>query len=73
MYGPVTQGRFLQSLGIETRLKMLLKNAASTERAHDMIKGYERLVDPKQMGETYKVLAFANDKKHTGVPVAFEQ
>lgn len=74
-YGPVTQAHFLHSLGIGTRLEMLLKNAANPERAQDMIKSYERLVDPEQMGQIYKVLAFANDKKYTsgGVPVAFEE
>ncbi|KAM3585946.1 hypothetical protein VKS41_002480 [Umbelopsis sp. WA50703] len=73
-YGPVTQAHFLHSLGIQTRLKMLMQNAPSSERASNMIKSYERLVDPRQMGETYKVLAFANDKKHSGqgMPVSFE-
>jgi NADH dehydrogenase [ubiquinone] 1 alpha subcomplex assembly factor 7 len=73
-YGPVTQGHFLRSLGIETRLKMLLQGAKSSERALDMIKSYERLVNPKQMGDIYKVLAFSNDKdfRNTALPVAFE-
>ncbi|KAG2182781.1 hypothetical protein INT44_005761 [Umbelopsis vinacea] len=72
-YGPVTQGHFLHSLGIETRLKMLLKSAKTRERALDMIKSYERLVNPDEMGQIYKVLAFAKDKDNSSsLPVAFE-
>jgi SAM-dependent MidA family methyltransferase len=37
-----------------------------------MIKSYERLVNPKEMGQIYKVLAFANDKDNSSPPVAFE-
>jgi NADH dehydrogenase [ubiquinone] 1 alpha subcomplex assembly factor 7 len=59
-------------LGIETRLKALLKGAKNRERALDMIKGYERLVNPEEMGQIYKVLAFANDKDNSSLPVAFE-
>lgn len=58
-YGPVTQGDFLLNLGIEERLDLLLKKA-SEKQAEGLIKSYERLVDPAQMGSVYKVLGFGS-------------
>jgi hypothetical protein len=89
-FGPVTQGQFLQSMGIETRLKMLLQaivdrgdpaKAAKTgqpvlddaeiDRMQDvMIGACQRLVDPAQMGQLFKVLCIAH--RSMGVPPAFE-
>lgn len=58
-FGPVTQGDFLLNLGIEARLDKLLETA-SEQQAQDLIRSYERLVDPAQMGSTYKVLGFGS-------------
>ncbi|CAG8827354.1 4713_t:CDS:2, partial [Dentiscutata erythropus] len=48
VYGPVTQSKFLQSLGIKARLLMLLKNALPAKRK-DLISSTERLVHPSAM------------------------
>ncbi|KAG0166109.1 NADH dehydrogenase [ubiquinone] complex I, assembly factor 7 [Apophysomyces sp. BC1034] len=70
-YGPVTQSQFLQSLGIQTRLEMLLKNAKSHESRSNIVKGFQRLLDPAEMGRIYKVLAFAKETSKTAEPVGF--
>lgn len=70
-YGPITQSKFLQSLGIKARLLMLLKSALYTNHK-DLISSTERLVHPSAMGEIYKVLAFV-PKGSLKVPIAFEK
>lgn len=52
-YGPVTQGDFLKSLGIEVRLQMLLKKANESEREY-LINAYNFMVNTEHMGERYK-------------------
>jgi len=51
----VTQGEFLNSLGIETRREKLLvgKNIAEQKKINSSI---DRLIDKKQMGELFKIL-----------------
>lgn len=58
-HGPVPQGRFLASLGLEERVRMLMKNA-TPEQAADLARGARRLIDPGEMGTLFKVLALAN-------------
>ncbi|ORZ02367.1 S-adenosyl-L-methionine-dependent methyltransferase [Syncephalastrum racemosum] len=72
VYGPITQRRFLQSLGIETRLQVLLKNAKSAESRTNIAQGYQRLVDPAMMGRIYKVMAFSQ-KSEANKPVGYEE
>ena len=55
-FGPVNQGDFLLSLGIEARAKILSRNATSTQRA-DIGEALGRLVGPGEMGCLFKVLA----------------
>ncbi|CAG8486935.1 34657_t:CDS:2 [Racocetra persica] len=70
-YGPITQSKFLQSLGIKARLLMLLKNALPAQHK-DLISSTERLVHPSAMGEIYKVLSFV-PKGSLEAPMAFEK
>ncbi|KAI8337745.1 S-adenosyl-L-methionine-dependent methyltransferase [Chlamydoabsidia padenii] len=60
--GPVTQSEFLQSLGIQVRMEMLLKNATSRPARNNIMEGFKRLLDPKAMGRIYKVLAFSKEQ-----------
>lgn len=60
--GPVTQSEFLQSLGIQVRMEMLLKNATSRPARNNIIEGFKRLLDPSAMGRIYKVLAFSKEQ-----------
>ena len=61
MNGPLTQGEFLRRLGIEQRATRLKQNATS-QQAADIDTAFARLTAPDQMGESFKVLAFADPK-----------
>ena len=54
--GPVTQGNFLTTLGIIERAETLRENATS-EQAEDIARALQRLVDPEEMGDLFKVMA----------------
>ncbi len=56
---PLDQSQFLLSLGLVPRLETLMKTAQhrNDERLSEQLKsGAERLVDPQQMGELFKVI-----------------
>ncbi len=55
-YGPVPQGAFLLALGLEARRDRLLTRATEAQ-AEAILTGAARLVDPRQMGLLFKVLA----------------
>lgn len=55
-YGPVPQGAFLLALGLEARRDRLLQGATQAQ-AESILTGAARLVDPRQMGVLFKVLA----------------
>ncbi len=63
-HGPVTQGGFLKSLGIEAREAALLK-AATAAQQQTIHSGCQRLIDPAQMGALFKVLAIGQQ----GAPI----
>jgi NADH dehydrogenase [ubiquinone] 1 alpha subcomplex assembly factor 7 len=53
-FGPVSQGVFLENMGIRARLEQLKAGRASGVRA-TLEMGYERLVNPRQMGTLFQV------------------
>lgn len=57
--GPVEQGAWLQSLGIDARADML--SVASPERAEEIKGMRDRLVEPSQMGSLFKALAISSE------------
>jgi SAM-dependent MidA family methyltransferase len=59
--GPLTQGEFLRRLGIAQRATRL-KADATPQQAADIDSALARLTAPDQMGELFKVLAFADAK-----------
>lgn len=59
VHGPVTQAAFLLSLGLKERCEKLLENARADQREL-IASGAERLVDPAQMGELFKVMALSS-------------
>jgi SAM-dependent MidA family methyltransferase len=63
IHGPVSQGDFLQRLGIEKRADAL-KARATPEKAAEIDSALARLTagGPKGMGELFKVLAIADPK-----------
>ncbi len=54
-YGPVTQGALLSALGIGPRTESLAR--AAPERAEDLARDRDRLIDPEQMGDLFKAIA----------------
>jgi len=59
--GPLTQGEFLRRLGIAQRATRLKANA-TPQQAVDIDTALARLTAPDQMGELFKVMAFADAK-----------
>jgi len=55
-HGPVPQGRFLENLGALPRLAALSARALPAQRQR-LESGLERLLEPKQMGILFKVMA----------------
>ena len=58
VWGPVLQGEFLESLGIESRAAQL-KHLASAQQSVEIDTALERLTRPGQMGSLFKVLAIS--------------
>jgi len=68
-FGPIPQGAFLTTLGIEARTHMLAKK--SDKPQSDLLRsGCRRLIDADRMGTLFKVLALTDGK--LGVPAGFE-
>jgi len=59
VYGPVTQGAFLDQLGIRTRAETLLRTA-SPAQADDIRAAVRRLTHPSGMGLLFRVMAMTN-------------
>ncbi len=60
--GPVTQGEFLQRLGMVDRLQQILDSEGVSEDDKEAVMSQvERLVSPDAMGDIYKVMAFVSD------------
>ncbi|XP_053999658.1 protein arginine methyltransferase NDUFAF7, mitochondrial isoform X1 [Hylaeus anthracinus] len=55
-FGPVTQSNFLKSLGIDVRLKLLLKNASKEQRER-LESEYRMIMDEDKMGTRFKFLS----------------
>jgi len=79
VFGPISQSRFLQSLGIGYRAQALLETPGISEKqAEDLVEGYKRLVggaDVDGMGEIYKAMALValpeSAEGKAGPPVGF--
>ncbi|KAJ1809853.1 hypothetical protein LPJ75_004307 [Coemansia sp. RSA 2598] len=69
-FGPVEQGFFLHSMGIQARLQQLLNTTADAGMQKNLVDCYKRLTDPHSMGRIYKVLAVL-PKDSSMVPIPF--
>ncbi len=54
--GAMTQGQFLHAMGIEARTRVLAANSEG-EKQRQMLAASERLANPAQMGDLFKVMA----------------
>lgn len=59
VWGPVEQGAFLKTIGIEQRAE-ILKLRATPAQTFDIEKALQRLVDSSQMGSLFKVMGLTN-------------
>ncbi|KAJ2813976.1 hypothetical protein H4S07_000270 [Coemansia furcata] len=71
-YGPIEQGSFLHSMGIQARLQQLLQSTNDSKVQKDLVDCYKRLTDVHSMGRVYKVLAVLPNSS-SGSPVPFAQ
>ena len=69
VHGPVTQGAFLRSLGIELRARQLLEGAARAQKG-TIEAALRRLIDPAEMGTLSKALAICD--RDLATPPGFE-
>jgi NADH dehydrogenase [ubiquinone] 1 alpha subcomplex assembly factor 7 len=74
-YGPVTQGEFLMSMGLQERVLAVLEDdSTDDDHAENLYQAMVRLAAPDEMGERFKVLAIVshdpNDVTH-GPPPGF--
>lgn len=59
-------------MGAPQRLMALIeKDGVSEATAESLVNSYERLIDPEQMGERYKVLVFIDDQQKSMPPGGF--
>ncbi|KAJ1922267.1 hypothetical protein H4219_000129 [Mycoemilia scoparia] len=73
-YGPVEQGSFLHSMGIQSRLTQLIQSTNNRTTQENLVAAYKRLTDPNSMGRIYKVMAILSNQLRTDKPpVAFEE
>jgi NADH dehydrogenase [ubiquinone] 1 alpha subcomplex assembly factor 7 len=64
---PTTQGQFLQAMGLEARTRVLAAKASAPQQ-QNIITASERLANPAQMGELFKVMAVTGGLSETPYP-----
>jgi NADH dehydrogenase [ubiquinone] 1 alpha subcomplex assembly factor 7 len=69
-FGPVSQGDFLRRLGILQRAESLKTRASETQRAA-IDAALARLIDPRQMGTLFRVLAVGDGR--SPLPAGFSE
>ncbi len=69
VYGPVTQGRFLERLGLPLRVEALCRGLEEA-KATEIRTGATRIAAPQAMGEIFKVLCLSSPALPT--PAGFE-
>jgi len=70
-HGPVSQCDFLHGLGVRERAQALFDAAKDDAAKESIMKQYERLTSPAEMGSLFKVLAITSNKIPTGTMPGF--
>ncbi|XP_039604030.1 protein arginine methyltransferase NDUFAF7, mitochondrial isoform X1 [Polypterus senegalus] len=55
--GPVAQCKFLENMGINVRLQVLMRNSTDSDRQAELVHGFDMMMNPKKMGERFKFFA----------------
>lgn len=66
----LTQREFLEQNGIDVRIAQMIKGQ-ETKTAMKMLQMYKRLMDPSEMGESYKVMCFQTKNFPTMSPFIY--
>ena len=64
--GPITQEAFLTRMGLAARTEALKRAARSEERAANIEKAAQRLVDKTGMGNQYQVMGIVGKRRDEG-------
>jgi SAM-dependent MidA family methyltransferase len=70
-HGPVTQNEFLHGLGVRERAEALFEASEDDDTRQSILKQYERLTSPEEMGALFKVLAITSDRIPAGTMPGF--
>ncbi|XP_061099199.1 protein arginine methyltransferase NDUFAF7, mitochondrial [Conger conger] len=62
-FGPIAQRTFLQNMGIDTRLQVLLRNCRDASTRAQLIRGFDMLTNPAKMGDRFKFFALLNHNR----------
>lgn len=65
--GPITQAKFLLSLGLEPRLAKLISAAPNEEQRERIRGGAMRLINTSGMGSQYQVMGIVPEKEAADV------
>lgn len=71
VFGPMTQGEFLERLGITARMQALINAAQDDAQKKDLIAAHKRLCSPDEMGSLFKVICATHPAQPN--PPAFEE
>ncbi|EKV09408.1 hypothetical protein PDIG_30520 [Penicillium digitatum PHI26] len=73
VHGPVEQGDFLKAMGIEERMRQLLRKEQNEEHKKTLETAWKRLVEKSggSMGQIYKVMAIIPENGGQRLPVGF--
>ncbi|XP_058879491.1 protein arginine methyltransferase NDUFAF7, mitochondrial-like isoform X2 [Acipenser ruthenus] len=56
-FGPITQQQYLQNMGIDVRLQVLLRSCTDSSTRKQLVQGFDMMMNPEKMGERFKFVA----------------
>lgn len=69
----IPQGAFLECLGLEQRVKMMVQNSKGKGAEERLMGEYRRLVHPEEMGEIYKAQVISLKKYKNVFPFKYSE
>jgi NADH dehydrogenase [ubiquinone] 1 alpha subcomplex assembly factor 7 len=72
VHPPITQGLFLERMGIRTRAEKLAKNASAAQKL-ELSQAVDRLLSPTQMGTLFKLMCLTHQESITPYAIISDQ